>query len=238
MRKIAARIKDHINAYCVSEADKVDILDKSNSMVSVSYFGKKLIRQHCDQNYDKEGNFIEAANSQKRNTFTVILAVGDLRELEFVLNRRRQKGDRGTKPYVKIDGEDTKHMVPLPNGALFFLHPDDELPQIRKAFDNSNLTFYTHQGKGVSKGVKGNIFGDDLGMTIGLVFRICSSYKEVDLETGVRILSEAEQEAENRDKFEKNHQALEDFIKDVALKDSIDKKLGQCYKKIEKEHLK
>ena len=85
MRKIAARIKDHINAYCVSEADKVDILDKSNSMVSVSYFGKKLIRQHCDQNYDKEGNFIEAANSQKRNTFTVILAVGDLRELEFVL---------------------------------------------------------------------------------------------------------------------------------------------------------
>ena len=152
-----------------------------NNMEIVTYYDDKQIKYHRDQRFNRNGEFLEKENAQKKHTVTCILVVGDDRDLEFQLFRNKTKNDirRGN---VKIIDSDSKVVFHLKHGDLFFLHPEDERDQIRRAYPNSfnHLTFFKHMCKGLKKQV---------GMSHGLVFRCCVHENEVDVQTGRLVMS-------------------------------------------------
>ena len=92
---------------------------------------------------------MERQNSQRKQSLTCILAVGDSRSLLFQLMRWRTKEETG-KGFIKLNAKDASKEFKLSNGSLFFLHPDDEEDQRRLEFDNECLTFFSMDVK-VSK---------------------------------------------------------------------------------------
>ena len=117
---------------------------------------------------------MERQNSQRKQSLTCILAVGNSRSLLFQPMRWITKEETG-KGFIKLNVEDASEEFKLSNGSLFFLHPDDEQDQLRLEFDKECLTFFQHGHKGVKS---------DVGMSFGLVFRSCSHVKEVSKSTG------------------------------------------------------
>ena len=230
MVTIAQAIEKHLNDHCLPDTmDRVDVSQPLNSCVIGLYYGKKEIRQHSDQRYDELGNFLYPENSQQRHTLTCILAIGDTRQLKFNLMRRKRKGEDASKSNVKIDG--TTQTVDLSHGTLFFLHPDDELPQIRAMIHAHNLTYYMHEGKGVGKS------GDDLAMSIGLVFRVCCHYRVVNKDTGLHVLTVKEMAEDKSKKYQANHKKLKEYLGNTKLKESTDSRISACYQRIENEYL-
>ena len=191
-----------------------------NELEVISYFDKKHIRFHQDQRYNSKGKFMERQNSQRKQSLTCILAVGDSRSLLFQLMRRRTKEETG-KGFIKLFVECASKEFKLSNGSLFFLHPGDEEDQQRLEFDKECLTFFQHGSKGVES---------DVGMLFGLVFRSCCHVKEVLKSTGQLIDPEHDIGLLQRTKGK-----LEDFLagrtttKDGMTKDQADKWLQAKY---------
>ena len=202
------------------EDESVNLQVHLNELEVISYFDKKHIRFHRDQRYNSKGEFMERQNSQRKQSLTCILAVGDSRSLLFQLMRRRTKEETG-KGFIKLNVEDASKEFKLSNGSLFFLHPDDEEDQRRLEFDKECLTFFQHGCKGVKS---------DVGMSFGLVFRSCCHVKEVLKSTGQLIDPEHDIGLLQRTKGK-----LEDFLagrtttKDGMTKDQADKWLQAKY---------
>ena len=180
-----------------NEDETVNLRVHLNELEVISYFGKKHIRFHRDQRYNSKGEFMERQNSQRKQSLTCILAVGDSRSLLFQLMRRRTKEEKG-KGFVKLNNEGASKEFKLSNGSLFFLHPDDEQDQQRLEFDKECLTFFQHGSKGVES---------DIGMSFGLVFRSCCHVKEVTKSTGQLIEAE-----HNIGLLQRTKGKLEDFL--------------------------
>ena len=159
------------------EDESVNLRVHLNELEVISYFDKKHIRFHRDQRYNSKGEFMERQNSQRKQSLTCILAVGDSRSLLFQLMRRRTKEETG-RGFIKLYVEGASKEFKLSNGSLFFLHPDDEEDQRRLEFDKECLTFFQHGCKGVKS---------DVRMSFGLIFRSCCHVKEVSKNTGQLI---------------------------------------------------
>ena len=121
-----AIMKEMIQVF--NEDESVNLRVHLNELEVISYFDKKHIRFHRDQRYNSKGEFMERQNSQRKQSLTCILAVGDSRSLLFQLMRRRTKEETG-KGFIKLNVEDASKEFKLSNGSLFFLHPDDEEDQ-------------------------------------------------------------------------------------------------------------
>jgi hypothetical protein len=209
------------------EDESVNLRVQLNELEVISYFDKKHIRFHRDQRYNSKGEFMERQNSQRKQSLTCILAVGDSRSLLFQLMRRRTKEETG-RGFIKLNVEGASKEFKLSNGSLFFLHPDDEEDQRRLEFDKECLTFFQHGSKGVES---------DVGMSFGLVFRSCCHVKEVSKRTGQLIEPEHDIGLLRRTK-----RKLEDFLagrtttKDGMTKDQADKWLQAKYLQTKSRH--
>ncbi len=104
-------------------------IEMPNHVTILTYFSKrtraKPVEQqlsfHTDNIYNNDGTFDHKQNSQGENTVTVILTLGDSRELcfqEFSSDSRDQK--------IGLHGNDIKFM--LSHNSLFILHPSNEIP--------------------------------------------------------------------------------------------------------------
>ena len=164
MQTIASAIeKELVEAF--SSDSSVDVSDCLNEVEIVSFYKDKRITFHRDQTY-KDGKFAED-NCQKQHTCTCIFVLGDPRDLEFQLHLGKEILNHHPKAYKEIT---------LTNGALFFLHPQDEEDRVREIFDMKHRTHFKHRNNGVK--------GDKDKLSVGLVFRTCTKTKTVLKATG------------------------------------------------------
>ena len=128
------------------------------------------ISEHRDQTFKKDGSFDQSQNSQIQDTITAILCFGDPRQLDFSLHRQ-------TKGHIQkvCNSKSFK----LSHGTLFVLHPQDEVPLVRKFNKKEELSFFKHSSNGVMKG----------GMSLGIVFRSTRNLCEVNKKMGCVFFS-------------------------------------------------
>jgi len=124
-----------------------------------------MIGFHTDNVYNFDGLFMEKLNSQLENTFTVLLSLGDTRELKFqrqitsVKDNKRMSwvsgegiigervGDKNTRRSTKHCGKKEELSFSIKHGSLFLLHPDDERPKViyddgtRQRYQHGNIMF-------------------------------------------------------------------------------------------------
>ena len=194
MRVIANCIYEELLS--VHNNDPSVVVAPINNLEVLTYYGKKGIRWHRDQVYNKDGSFQQSQNSQLKGTVTSILILFDNRELEMGLFKRG-----ATSPLHK----DTK-MFLFEHGALFHLHPRDEEDQIRTIFKQTIQCFYKHRGKGVKK---------DSEFSVGFVFRSCAKQWRVCSETGKFIVDLTEGE---KAKLRKKEEMVDDYMEGKRTK--------------------
>ena len=122
-------------------------------------------------------------NSQKENTPTCVLTIGDSRKLYM---RAHRINDDGHNVVVEeCNPEESKHVasVELKHGDLFVLLPADEVPKRRPLVDASYKTFFKHGGVD---------FGGDDKFSVGLAFRVSTISQLVSNRSGRMILSKKE----------------------------------------------
>ena len=192
MEKVECTTQNYLIDNC--NDPMIDLSHEFNSMVTISYWGKKLIPPHRDQRFDRSGNFLHAQNCQKQFSPTVILAVGDPRCLKFQLMRHSLPSDNVSR-LVKVKGA-TKSFD-FVHGTLFVLHPSDEETFVRTWSGENNPTFWQHSSSGLLKGNK--------GMTLGLVLRSSTHDREVYKDTGMLVLNEDETSFDKRKHTENIH---------------------------------
>jgi hypothetical protein len=123
------------------------------------------ISEHRDQTFKKDGSFDQSQNSQIQDTITAILCFGDPRQLDFSLHRQTKR---------HIQKVCNSKSFKLSHGTLFVLHPQDEVPLVRKFNKKEELSFFKHSSNGVMKG----------GMSLGIVFRSTRNLCEVNKKMG------------------------------------------------------
>ena len=191
METVACAVRKYLIENC--DDPTIDLSHEFNSIATIAYWGKKQIRPHRDQLFDDNGNFRHAQNSQKQYSPTVILAVGDTRQLKFQLMRRHKDKVKGvTKTFE------------LAHGTLFMLHPSDEATRVREWSGETKPSFWQHFSSG--------LHGTD-GMTLGLVLRSVTHEKEVYKDTGMLVLSEDETSFD-KNKYAANISQLEEYLMD------------------------
>lgn len=168
---------------------------------------------HRDQQYSADGKFMHNSNSQKENSFTCILTVGDSRELEFALFCHEK--DENTKcKRVKRLGEFAKRFK-LSHGSLFILHFDDEKPLIRELYEDMSTSFFKH----------GNVmFGGQNEMSIALVYRVTSQSISVYKNTGKHYVKKTEDT-----KCKTDTDILYDFMNDTVQRNHLEAFLRGTY---------
>ena len=75
-RRIAELIHKHISAR-YDGITGIDTSDEFNTMTLLSFRGKQHVPPHRDNLYDKLGKFSTDKNSQKENSLTCILVIGE-----------------------------------------------------------------------------------------------------------------------------------------------------------------
>ena len=148
MHRLSNAVMTELKKHFGNDPD-VDISDATN-MELLGYFDEKGIRFHRDQRYNRSGDFLSHLNSQKKNTVTMILVVGDERELEFQLFRRKKKGEQ-CQGHVKVNCAGSSVFFKMKHGSLFILHHKDEKDMFRTAFTEELRTFFMHRSKGLLK---------------------------------------------------------------------------------------
>jgi len=148
------------------------------SMTALAYYDKGQQRetlqlsQHRDCAFGPTGDFLDKKNTQRENTATVVVSLGDTRKLHMQAYRI----DRNShNKYEEATGSYSCASIDLTHGSLFALHCDDERPQKRSWFDETDLTFFKHGGV---------MFGNNNKFSIGLAFRVVTKSVEVRKRTG------------------------------------------------------
>jgi hypothetical protein len=190
----------------------VDVNVSLNELEIVSFYSFKKITFHRDQSYNVKGEFMEN-NSQKQHTCTCIYVVGDDRVLEFQLFL-------GGK---KVHHPEANKMIPLTNGALFFLHPKDEEDVVREMFALDKRTHWKHRNNGVKCEEK---------LSIGLVFRNCVQTRAVWKGTGQLVLDSLEPTPKARQCERKLNEYTE-----CETKNLMDECLKKKYLAMKQRHL-
>ena len=184
MHKLAGRVYKYIQQQLENVAG-VDTSNHFNNISIISFRGLQKIPPHRDQIYDPEGKFLSNANSQKENSLTCILVVGDPRRLSTQLVQHKSNHGRLTKGHIPVGGNYSKQLYEMRHGALFVLNPQCEKPAMRKFLYNSNPTFWLH-------GQHRPSLLDCSGMSIGIVFRVCTVARSINADTGKLVLTEEE----------------------------------------------
>jgi len=163
--------------------ENVDLSNTFNHCTVLMYYASDKIKKlsdlgkHCDCTFSvHNGKFIPSANSQAKNTVTVIYSLGGERELTWS-RRRRENG------HWQYDSWSTNYQ--LTKDTVTIIHPDDEDPELPLS---SNVSYQYQHG---CSGVKNDNF------SIALVFRVVTSIRAYDLKTNIMIantgqLSEAD----------------------------------------------
>ena len=165
-----------VEAYLAQNLTDRKIFQPFTSAVVATYVDNMKFHAHCDQVFDNDGKFVDSKNTQVEDTATVVLVIGESRDLIFTTHRIIN----GIKEDVGI-----KHKIKMNHGDIFILDPDDEQPMKRNIFENevegNDLSFYKHGCDGI---------GGKVGMSIGIVFRTTKYLAEVRRDTGQVILDE------------------------------------------------
>lgn len=188
-----------------------------NELEVISFYDGKKITFHRDQTYTADGKFC-SNNCQKQHTCTCIFVLGDERVLEFQLFLGKKKSE--------VNHPEAQKMIRLTNGALFFLHPEDEEDSLRKIFKMKERTHFKHRNNGV-KG-KGNL------LSTGLVFRTCVQTRTVYKDTGQLVVNSSSKPTET---VLKCMNKLEEYEK-WTFKDPIDECLKKKYLSMKERHHK
>lgn len=207
--------------------DHVDVkISDLTSMVFLGYTRGSEINWHTDQRYGKDGKFMKSQNSQEENTLVAILTIGDTRYLHMKCVRYRQskkrKHSKNPAGPIDVDGNDCHKVFPLTNGSLFLLNPWDEIPFIRKHFDEESATFFQHSA----------VYSSRDGLSIALVFRTTSHSVEVFKDTGL---------LKNFADFKEKDSALAKHLDDYAKSDrrtKFETHIGKLYEQLESTYLK
>ncbi len=184
MRQLA----DRLHKYVQQKFENISEVDTShcfNNISIISFRGKQTIQPHRDQHYDTDGNFLSDANSQKENSLTCILVVGDTRQLRTQLVQHKSNRGKLTKGHIPVGGDYSNQLYLMRHGALFILNPQCEKPAMRNFLCNSNPTFWIH-------GQCNPSLLDRSGMSIGIVFRVCTGARSINADTGTLVLTDKE----------------------------------------------
>ena len=218
MEEVGARIRAHLKM----NNPEVDV-EEFNSMVLIVYYDKRdrgreeQLAMHRDQRWSSKGKFNETLNSQKQNTATCVLTLGDTRELLMQCYKDSNDG-RGS---LKVEGPCSTEVFSQTHGSVFELDPVDEETKLRTQLNSSDLTYFKHGG------VK---FGR--GLSIGLAFRRTTNTRLVDIETGRLVLA-----PESRELFVSNDDHLRQYLKNDYRKQHDERKLKSLYLKVKAQYL-
>ncbi len=235
MHRLSDAVMIELTKHFKNDPD-VDISDITN-MELLGYFDRKGIRFHRDQRYNRSGDFLSHLNSQKKNTATMILVVGDERELEFQLFRRKKKGEQ-CEGHVKVNGAGSCVVFTMKHGSLFLLHHKDEKDMFRTAFSEEFRTFFMHKSKGLLKKERD-------GISFSLVFRCCVHMKQVWKKTGLLVLTEQDT-TEDKGRWDKfgNDKYLRKYIDGNSVhkrtknkKDREDERMRSMFFKMKRKYL-
>ena len=123
---------------------------------------------HQDQRWSRKGKFQSTPNSQKKDTPTVVLTLGDARKLHMQCFRD-SNGCGSMRVYGKFSADEFVQT----HDSLFELGPRDEETKLRHLFDSFNSTYFKHGGI---------LFGK--GLSIGIALRTVTNTQPVDSATG------------------------------------------------------
>ena len=110
--------------------------DKFNHCTILNYYGIKGVKNssslglHCDCVFGKDGTFKNKSNSQKENTLTVSLTIGDSRVVKH-FQRFAEKSNNNSFGKWELNDKEWIETV-VTNGTLMVLHPHDEKPFVMK----------------------------------------------------------------------------------------------------------
>ena len=184
LQEIASCVFDYIVSKHKDDVT-INVEMKANTAVVLYYLNGNLIPRHRDTRWDRHANFVTKQNCQQRDTPVVILGVGDTRVLKMELMRHpatdQEKSSSSGKLIKVLHPGATKEFI-IKHGCLFMLAPADEQPAIRPFFDKYHPTFWVHS---VDKIVANQDF-----MSIGIVLRVSTHYREVLKSSGQLVLSE------------------------------------------------
>jgi hypothetical protein len=227
MQRIADAIQDYIKT--ADPGGTVDVEAELNTLEVVVFYEQKKIVFHRDQCRDKNGRFLHNKNSQKYNTFTCILVVGDDRDLKMQLFDQYK---------TRVFGPQTSKVFNFKHGSLFLLHPDDEADLVREMFGLPEKTYFMHKNDGVK---------EDGQLSIGLVFRACIARREVVKGTGQLVLDEKDLAVTRKPKFSRRTGKVVRFMKKEKIsvlseflkgekKEEMDRYLSRLYQKMERKY--
>ena len=110
------------------------VRDAFNHCTVLMYYGIEEVKRasklglHCDCVFGKDGSFKDIQNSQKENTVTVSITIGDSRVLKHFERIARMKGNGKFDKWEVIENEWIETI--LTEGTLMVIHPHDEKPFI------------------------------------------------------------------------------------------------------------
>ena len=99
---------------------------------------------HRDQQWSPQGKIMTKKNSQKKNTATCVLTLGDTRTLH--MQCFKDNFTKDGKGSIKIKKPFAHELFSLTHGSLFYLDPRDEESRVCPYFDTSCLTYFKHGG--------------------------------------------------------------------------------------------
>ena len=158
--------------------DSVDLTTPFNHCTILLYYAsndtkeKSILRPHTDCQYSHNtGLFLKSANSQLKNTATVVYSLGSSRNLKWS-RRQMTKGAKGNKWQ---DDKNWSTTYQLSSDSISIGHPDDEDPM--SPLNRDNLYQYLHGGVNIT----------DDKFSVGFAFRVVDSIKEYDPNTNLMI---------------------------------------------------
>ena len=156
------------------------VIELTNHMTHLSFYHKREEKQsdtqlayHCDCLWTDDGQWISHKNSQKMNSPTYSLTVGDGRILKFKKWKAGVGKEGARSDLIEIE-------VRSNNGDLLILDPRDEKLMMRPGDDCR--TKFKHGDIKVSK-------EDGDKLSVGLIFRSVTSKQQFDPENGKFIVS-------------------------------------------------
>ena len=138
------------------EAQKV-VEDEFNHCSVLMYYGVDGVKKasklgiHCDCVYNKKKKFLKTFNSQKENTITVSVSIGDPRVLKHFERYAYKKSNSVYSNWV-LNKEDWIESL-LVDGTITVIHPCDERPFNFKINGSDYLTQIQHGKVNVTKGL-------------------------------------------------------------------------------------
>ena len=211
----------------VKRHDPTSFVEAFNSVMFLAYYDKtglgksvEQLRFHRDQRWSRQGKFMTNDNSQKKDTATCVLTLGDTRTLHMQCFKDNFTRD-GTGS-IKINKPFASELFSLTHGSLFYLDPRDEESRVRSHFDRKCLTYFKH----------GRVHFGDGGPSLGLALRPVVHTCLVDKVTGLQVT-----EAEERRRSRKNDRVLEAYLADSGRKKWNELKLRQLYLAMKEDFL-